>query len=113
MSVSQQKVPVKKKRKTQNKQDEDEEDNESGDPTSIYEPNILTKKGFSEGCERHHITRKDADLRIRCNELLLDAIQRVVDAALIHADGRGEKLLTLEHLKAVAPSAREFPNVLY
>lgn len=78
-----------------------------------YSPSILTKNGFAEGCERHHITRKDAGLREACNQLILQRIQALVDAALIHADGRGEKILTEEHLKAVAPSAREFPKVLF
>lgn len=77
-----------------------------------YEPNILTKKGFSEGCARYYVTRKEGGLRERCNELLLDSVKQLVDAALLYADSQGDKVLTLEHLKAVAPSVREFPGVL-
>jgi len=102
---------MSQKRKRAEQQAEEEGDDDEK-PKSIYHPNILTKTGFAEGCERHHITRKDAALRGRCNELVLDEIQKVVDAALIIADGRGEKILTLEHLKAAAGSVKTIPAVL-
>jgi hypothetical protein len=78
-----------------------------------YEPCILTKEGFAEGCARYHVTRKDAGLRKAVNEFLLDRMGGLMEAALINADGKGDKVLTLEHLKAAREQTREFPEVLF
>jgi len=90
-------------------EEEEEEEEEEGENCT----QILTMEGFANVCARYNIMRKDVELRELVNDMVLSKVKEVVDAALLIAEGRGDKRLTTQHLTVAQKSVLEFPEVLF